>query len=349
MVRALTIPSFSSENFAGVHPEIMSALHEVNTGHTPSYGNDHFTEETIELFKTHFGNDITVYFTFNGTGANNFGLSCITHRFQSIICSDVAHIYIDESTAPEAITGCRLLPVQSENGKMIISDLKEKLKKFRSIHNPQPGVISLTQPTEFGTVYTPHELKEIQLICREHNMKLHIDGTRIFNAAAYMNISLGEMASLCNADVMTIGGTKSGLMFGEAVIFFHPLQTNSNLFNLKRSMQLASKNRFIAAQFKALLQNDLWKKIATHTNSLAAHFEKKIESLPGLQLSYPVHTNAVFLNMEESLYKRLQQYASFYYWNKEKEEARFMFSFNNTLEEVDSFIAECTVGQPELK
>ncbi|MBS1527602.1 MAG: aminotransferase class I/II-fold pyridoxal phosphate-dependent enzyme [Bacteroidetes bacterium] len=330
--------NFASENYAGAQPDIMQALADVNKGSVPSYGNDEYTADAIATIKRHFGDDIEVYFTFNGTGANNFGLGAVAARFNSIYCSDVAHLYVDESTALESFTNCRLYPVPSESGKIILSELKNAIKRIGDIHHPQPGVVSITQPTEYGTVYTVDELKAIKALCIENNLLLHADGARYFNAAAHLGLSLKEMTRDAGIDILTLGGTKAGMMFGEAVIFFTRDTSGSRKYNLKRSMQLASKNRFIAAQFTRMLHDDLWLKLAGRTNNLAAEFEKRIANIPGISIAHPVETNAVFLKMSPAIHAKMQQHAYFYYWNDLKEEVRLVFSFDNTLEEIDEFI-----------
>lgn len=332
--------NFSSENFAGIHPEIMQALLDANKSHEPSYGKDRYTISTVSLFKKHFGEDIHVYFTFNGTGANNFGLSCITEKFQSIICSDVAHLYVDESTAPESATGCRLYPVPSQHGKITASDLKFFIKRKGDVHHPQPRVVSLTQPTEYGTVYTLSELRNIKQICVENDLLLHVDGSRFFNAAVHLDISLETLSRNAGIDVLTLGGTKAGMMFGEAVIFFGMSSGASHKFYLKRSMQLASKQRFIAAQFKAILENDLWHRIATHTNRLAKKFGRDIANIASIEVLHPVESNAVFLKMPGSLFQNMRQHANFYQWNEQKDEVRIMFSFDNSEDDIQSFMSQ---------
>lgn len=329
--------NFSSENFAGVQQPFLDALINANIGNAPSYGNDGITQDTVALFRQIFGEHIEVYFTFNGTGANNFGLSCMLNSHHSVFCSDVAHLYVDESNAPEAFIGCRLYPVNSLNGKIVIDDLILKIKRIGDVHHPQPKVVSLTQPTEYGTVYSTEELKEIKAICRTNNMLLHVDGARFFNAAVYLSSSLKQISEEVGIDVLTLGGTKIGLMFGEAVVFFNPANNNPIKFNLKRSMQLASKNRFIAVQFQTLLRNELWQQLAKHTNDLAKLFEKEIIAIPSVKIAHPVQTNAVFLNMPKPLYQQMQKLATFYWWNEQQNEARFIFSFNNTAEEVRLF------------
>ena len=331
--------NFASENFAGVQGDMMQALIDANVSHVPSYGKDHFTADAIAVFKETLGNNIEVYFTFNGTGANNFGLGCVAEKYHSIYCSDVAHLYVDESTAPESFIGCRIYPVNSENGKIIPDELRAAIKRKGDIHHPQPRVVSITQPTEYGTVYTLEELQTIKAICMENDMLLHVDGARFFNAAVYLGCTLKEMSADAGIDILTLGGTKAGMMFGEAVIFFHANSNSSYKFNLKRSMQLASKNRFIAVQFQAMLRNDLWHSLAAYTNSLAKIFEKKIASISSVKIAYPVETNAVFLNIAKPLYEKIQSHANFYYWNEQKDEARLIFSFDNTEKEIADFAA----------
>lgn len=330
--------NFSSENFAGVHPEIMQALTDANKGHEPSYGNDGHTAHAVRLFKRHFGEDTDVYFTFNGTGANNFGLACVTEKFQSIFCSDVAHLYVDESTAPESFAGCRLYPVPSQDGKINANDLKFAIKRRGDIHHPQPGVVSITQPTEYGTVYDLSELRSIKKVCTEYGMLLHVDGARFFNAAAYLRLSLKTLSKDAGIDILTLGGTKAGMMFGEAVIFFGKASGNSYRFHLKRSMQLASKQRFIAAQFIALFENDRWHRIALYTNNLANKFVRQVSDIKSIKVAYPVQTNAVFLKMSKPLFEKMQAHASFYYWKEWQNEARIIFSFDNTEQQVETFV-----------
>ena len=331
--------NFASENFAGVQGDMMQALIDANVSHVPSYGKDHFTSDAIDLFKETFGNNIEVYFTFNGTGANNFGLGCVAEKYHSIYCSDVAHLYVDESTAPESFIGCRIYPVNSENGKIKPDELRVAIKRKGDIHHPQPRVVSITQPTEYGTVYTHEELKAIKALCIENDMLLHVDGARFFNAAVCLGCSLKQMSADAGIDILTLGGTKAGMMFGEAVIFFHANSNGSYKFNLKRSMQLASKNRFIAAQFQAMLKNDLWQELAKHTNDLAKRFEKEVSGIAGISIAHPVQTNSVFLTMSKSVYEKMHQHFHFYYWNDLKSEVRLVFSFDNTEKEISDFAA----------
>jgi len=332
--------NFASENYAGVQSDMMQALLDANKGHARSYGNDEYTLEAANLIRESFGADAEVYFTFNGTGANNFGLASITNKYHSIFCSDVAHLYVDESTAPETFVGCRIFVIPSESGKITAEELRVSIKRSGDIHHPQPKVVSLTQPTEYGTVYTIDELKAIKAICVDNNMLLHVDGARYFNAAISLGTTFKEMTTDVGIDVLTLGGTKAGMMFGEAVIFFNKDQSEGYKYNLKRSMQLASKNRFIAAQFTAMLTDNIWHRLATHTNNLAKEFERRIVEIPSVKVVHPVETNAVFIKMSPALHEKMQQHAHFYYWNDLKEEVRLVFSFDNTIEEIDRFIKQ---------
>ncbi|MFD0939193.1 threonine aldolase family protein [Pedobacter boryungensis] len=328
--------NFSSENFDAVHPAMMQALVDANTGFESSYGKDSYTLAATKLFKEEFGEEIAVYFTFNGTGANNFALAAITESYQSIFCADIAHCYVDEATAPEAFSGCRLYPITTVNGKITLDGLQTQLKRKGDVHHPQANVVTLTQPTEYGTIYSLEELRAIKAFCVSNGLLLHVDGARFFNAAAALNVSLKELSE--GVDVLTLGGTKLGMMYGEAVIFFASTLSSSLKFTHKRSMQLASKNRYISVQFQAILREKLWLQLANYTNHLAKCFEKEIKKLNNIQIIYPVQSNVVFLKMSKSLYLKMQSYASFYYWDEQREEARLVFSFSNTLAEIKKFV-----------
>lgn len=332
---------FSSENFDGAHPLVMAAVADANKGFVASYGEDRYTKEAIRMCRDFLGTEeAEIYFCFSGTGANNFALGCITEKYQSVYCSDVSHLYNAESTALETFTGCRLYPINTRNGKIDAEDLQKKINKQTGIHIPVPGVLTITQPTEYGTVYDLDELAVIRDICQEAGLLLHIDGARIFNALASLNCSLASLANASGADVITIGGTKAGLLFGEAVVFISPGRFKNIKYQLKRSMQLASKNRFIAAQFIALFHNQLWHKIAKHTNGLATYCKQELEKINSSLITYPVNTNMVFLVMPWVVYQQLLPVARFYYWDTDQQEVRLVFSFSNTRDEIDSFIQQ---------
>ena len=331
--------NFSSENFDATHPAIMKALLQANHHFAPSYGKDTYTLKAAADFKKAFGTEeMEVFFCFNGTGANNFAIGSIAAKHSAILCSDVSHLYTAESTAPETFTGCRLYPIKTRNGKIVTEDLLRKIKAENDIHRPRATVLTITQPTEYGTIYTAKELKAIAKHCKENNVLLHIDGARLFNALAAMGWSLADFIKISKADVLTLGGTKSGLMFGEAVIFFNSKRFQSLEYNHKRSMQLASKNRFIAVQFSALLKDGLWKKIATHTNALAKYFEEELNSTGNTAIAYLVQTNVVFLRMNKNDFEKLRATVNLYRWDDELDEVRFVFSFSNTEKDVEALV-----------
>lgn len=330
--------NFSSENYDGVHPQIMAALAAANHGFAASYGNDRYTHEAIALFKREFGEDAEVCFTFNGTGANNLGLACMADRFHAIFCASSAHLYVDEATAPEAFIGARLYPVTTVDGKVTPETLAAQVIRSGDIHHPQGRVVTLTQPTEYGTVYSVAEMKAIKAFCEARGFLLHVDGARFFNAAAALDVSLADLSTKVGVDVLTLGGTKAGLMFGEAVVLFnHPAKETLRYMH-KRSMQLASKNRFIAVQFSTLLGSGLWKEVAGYTNHLAGLFERSFIPNGIVSIAYPVQTNMVFLKMPESAHNKVSAQANFYYWNTQLEEVRLVFSFSNTEDEVLRFV-----------
>ncbi len=328
--------SFASENYAGVHPSVMQALINANHGYERSYGKDSYTEKATMRFKEHFGEQVEVLYTYNGTGANVFAASTMLNRFEAMMCADVAHVYEAESTAFEALTGCRLIPVPSENGKITPNSMLSYLKRQGDMQHPQIKAFTITQPTEFGTVYSLDELDNLSAFAREHNLLFHIDGARLFNAAVALDCDLKE--STRGADVITVGGTKSGMMFGEAVVFIHPDVIPHKIFLLKRSMQIASKARFISCQFEAMLSDYLWKQIATRTNELAKKLQQAISSIPGVIITRPVETNAVFAIIPSTLLEATQNSVPFYVWNDATNESRFICSFDTSENDIDFLI-----------
>src|SRR5271165_4949142 len=268
--------SFASDNNAGVHPEILEAIGRANHGHVVAYGEDAYTRSAVKKFEEHFGPDIAVFFTFNGTGANVLSLQALTRPFHSILCSSFAHINSDECGAPEKHTGCKLITLPQQDGKITVESVRHAYHGIGDEHHSQPRVISITQSTEMGTVYQPEEIRGLARFAHEHDMFLHVDGARISNAAAALGQTLRQATGDLGVDVLSFGGTKNGIMGGEAVVFFHPELSRDFLYLRKQSMQLASKMRFIAAQFEALLTNDLWRRSADHANRMARLLEKEI-------------------------------------------------------------------------
>ena len=329
--------SFASDNYSGIHPEILEAIHEANLHHQISYGDDEITFETLQLFENYFGNTDVLY-AFNGTGANVIALKCCTLAFQSVICSEYAHILVDECGAPTQSIGCTLLPVKTSDGKLTPELIQPFLHRIGNVHNTQPKVISISQSTELGTVYTIDELTALCNFAHLHNMYVHLDGARISNAVAALGVSLKEATVDCGIDIMSFGGTKNGLMIGEAVLIFNDdLKTHAPYYQ-KQSAQLFSKNRFIAAQFKALLSNDLWLRMANNSNKMAQILAAKVKDLPGVKITRKVDANAVFVIIPEKVIEPLRKLYPFYEWDAQTHEQRWMCSFDTTAEEVDEFV-----------
>jgi threonine aldolase len=330
--------TFASDNYSGVHPEIMEALMKANSGHASSYGADEFTARAFKRFNSYFGNDIDIYLVYNGTGANVLGLSAITRSFNSIICSDLAHINVDESTAPEKFMGCKLVTIPTVDGKIYPDQIEGKIQRKEDQHHPQAKVISISQSTEYGTVYTPEEIKAISAVAKKHNLYLHMDGSRISNAAVSLQKDFREFTRDAGVDVLSFGGTKNGMMFGEAVIFFDAGLAHHMKYIRKQGMQLHSKGRFIGAQFEALLSNDLWKRSATHANTMAQKLAAGLKNITGINITQSVDANSIFAVMPASIIPILQEEHFFYVWNERTNEVRLMCSFDTTEDEINNFL-----------
>ena len=328
--------TFASDNFSGVDPKIMEKLMEANQGHTFAYGMDPLTIKAKEKFKETFG-DVEVFFVYNGTGCNVLALEAMKGRATCVLCPETAHIFQDEAGAPTKITGMQLLPVPSENGKFSIK-AAEKFMSFKgALHKPEAHIISITQATEIGTVYTPNEIKNISAFAKRNNMLLHMDGTRLSNAAAALGCSLKEMTADCGVDVLSFGGTKNGLMFGEAIVFFNK-ELAKDFFRLrKQNLQLHSKMRFISAQYIGLLEDNLWHKNASHANKMAKYLKTKLVNL-GVEVTNDVMANIVFAKIPMDAVAEMQEFSYFYLWNEYEKESRFVMSFDITEEDVDIFV-----------
>ena len=331
--------AFASDNYSGVHPEIMEALQKANAAHEGSYGNDQYTTRAVNKFKELFGNDIEVFFVYNGTAANVLGLTTISQSFNSILCAEGAHINVDESTAPEKFLGCKLVTIASPDGKITAERVTEKIQRIGDQHHPQAKVISISQASEYGTVYTIDELNKLSDVAKAYNLYFHMDGSRIANAAVTLGKSFKEFTRNVGVDVLSFGGTKNGLMFGEAIVFFKPELAQNFVYQRKQGMQLASKMRFIAAQFEALLTDDLWKRNANHTNSLAKVLGNELSKIDGIKVTQKIDANAVFAIMPQHIIERLQKEYPFYTWVEKTNEVRLMCSWDSTKDEVASFIS----------
>ncbi|KON98553.1 threonine aldolase [Aneurinibacillus migulanus] len=318
----------------------MESIIRANVNHVSSYGNDPYSEAAVSKFKEHFGDNIDVYFVFNGTAANVLGLKAITRSYNSIICAETSHIHVDECGAPEYFTGCKTLTLPTEDGKLYVDLIKQHLTGFGDQHHSQPKVISIAQPTELGTVYKPEEIQAIATFAHEHGMLLHMDGSRLSNAAASLKLTFKEITVDVGVDVLSFGGTKNGLMIGEAIVFFDKSLATDFKYIRKQGMQLGSKMRFIAAQFEALLSNDLWLRNARNANDMAKFLAGKIENIPEIKITQEVEANAVFAIIPREYISTLQEVYSFYVWSEEKSEVRWMTAFDTTKEDIENFVAE---------
>ncbi len=331
--------SFGSDNHAGVHPDILAAIAAANRGPAVAYGADSHTAHAIAKFKEHFGASIDVYFVFNGTGANVIALKTLARSYHAVICSEHAHINADECGAPESASGCKLLAVHTPDGKLTCADIARHLQGRIDQHRVQPAVVSITQSSELGTVYSREEVQEIAAFCHGRGLALHMDGARIANAAASLGLGLGEITGDLGVDILSFGGTKNGMLLGEAVVCFRPELSRDTLFIRKQSMQLASKMRFIAAQFSALLSDDLWLENASHANRMAKLLEARVREIPEVRIVQPVQANAVFACLPRPALEKLLKKYFFYTWDEEKSEVRWMTSFSTSEEDVNKFAA----------
>jgi len=329
---------FASDNNAGVHPDVLKAMQNANIGHCIAYGDDIYTQNAIAKIKEHFGKEIDIYFTFNGTGSNVLALKMFTESYNSIICAETAHINVDECGAPEKFTGCKLLSVPTENGKLTIEKIKYHMHDFGFEHHSQPKVISIAQVTEMGTVYTQNEIKEITDYAHENGLFVHMDGARLCNAAVSLNISLREITADVGVDVLSLGLTKNGAMNAEAIIFFNKEMSVNFKYYRKQGMQLASKMRFMAVQFETLLTNDLWKKNAEHANRMAKILAESVTEFPQIQITQEVEANGVFAIVPFKIIPKLQEEFFFYMWDEHKSEVRWMTSFDTQLEDIEKFV-----------
>ena len=328
---------FASDNNAGVHPAILAALSEVNGGHVVAYGDDPHTAKAISELKTVFGKDCEVFFVFTGTAANVLGLSTLTQPYHAVICPDTAHIHVDECGAPEKFSGCKLLTCSTTNGKLTTGMIASHMHGIGFEHHVQPRIVSITQATELGTVYTVEEIRKIADYAHENGLLLHMDGARISNAAVSLGCSLYEMTGGAGVDVLSFGGTKNGMMYGEAIIFFNRSLCADFKYRRKQGMQLASKMRYIAAQFSAFLKDELWKVNAAHANRMAQKLHASVKDIPGVEVTQKVEANAVFAKVPQSIVPGLQEEFFFYVWDEEQSEVRWMCSFDTTESDIESF------------
>ncbi len=326
---------FASDNYAGVHPDVMAAMISANPGHQVSYGEDDTTAALEQRVREVFGPAAHVFPVFNGTGANVVALQAATERWESVICAETAHISADEGGAPEVMAGLKLWTIPTPDGKLTTELVDTQAWGFGFVHRSQPGIVSLTQSTEYGTAYTVDELRVLSDHAHGLGLKVHVDGARLANAAVTLGCSLAEAAT--GADLISLGGTKNGGMMCEAVIVLDPDVASAVDYLRKTSMQLASKMRFISAQLLALLTDDLWLRNATHSNAMAQQLAERVGALDGVRITQPIRANAVFAVLPPEVTARLQERFRFYTWNEQTGEVRWMCSWDTTIEDIDAF------------
>ena len=341
--------TFASDNWSGVHPAVLAAVVEANGDHMEAYGADPVTDRAVALFKEHFGGDAEVFFAFNGTGANVVGLQSLLRPFESVICADGAHINVDECGAPERFLGSKLVPVATPDGKLTPELAETAVVGIGDEHHVQARVVSITQSTEVGTRYRVDEVAALAEWAHGHGMLLHLDGARLSNAAAALGVDLGEFGSRSGVDVLSYGGTKNGAMGAEAVVSFHGPGSDSLRYIRKQSMQLASKMRFISAQFVALLTDDLWRANALHANAMAARLAEGVRGIDGVTLAYPVEANGVFVALPPAVTTAVQQHYPFYVWDEVTGVVRWMASFDTTAEDVDGLVAAVAGAMDDVR
>ena len=335
--------NFASDNNAGVHPDILAAIVKTNHDHVKAYGDDPYTARATQKFKDVFGPEAETFFVFNGTAANVLGLQAAVQSHQSILCADSAHIQVDECGAPEKFIGGKLLSIPTLDGKLTPELILPYCKGVGDQHHSQPRAISIAQSTEYGTVYSVVEIKTLADFAHARGMVLHMDGARISNGAAALGVSLKAMTVDAGVDFLSFGGTKNGLLFGEAVVFFKPELAQNFKYIRKQGMQLASKMRFLSAQFEALLSNDLWLKNANHSNEMAKLLYQEVQKIPGVKVSQKPDANAVFAILPKTVIPRIQEKYFFHVWQEEvsagMDEVRWMTSFNTMSEHIADFVS----------
>ncbi|WP_432060890.1 threonine aldolase family protein [Streptomyces sp. S1] len=333
-----SVRGFASDNYAGAHPEVLAALALANEGHQVAYGEDQYTDHLQRIVHSHFGPSAEAFPVFNGTGANVTALQALTDRWGAVICAESAHINVDEGGAPERMGGLKLLTVPTPDGKLTPELIDRQAWGWEDEHRAMPQVVSITQNTELGTVYTVDEIRAITEHAHSKGMKVHLDGARIANAAASLDVPMRAFTNAVGVDVLSYGGTKNGMIFGEAVIVLNPDAVSHMKHLRKLSMQLASKMRFVSVQLEALLAKDLWLRNARHANAMAQRLAAGVRALDGVEILYPVQANAVFARLPHEVSRRLQERFRFYFWDEAAGDVRWMCAFDTTEDDVDAFL-----------
>jgi len=330
---------FASDNAATIHPEVLAAIAAANQGHASGYGHDPLTERLAGQFTRHFGPGAVGYPVWSGTAANVLCLRAACRSWQAVICADTAHLNVDECGAPEAIAGVKLLSAAGQDGKLTPDSVERLIVRVGDEHAVQPRVVSISQSTELGTVYSVQEVRELAELVHARGLFLHMDGARLANAAASLQQPLAGLTSQAGVDLLSFGGTKNGLLGAEAVIFLAPELAGGFPYLRKQSLQLASKMRFLAAQLEALLQDDLWMRNARQANAMAAQLADGVAGLEGVRITRPVQANAVFAQLPRSAISTLLEQFDFYVWDEPLDEVRWMCSWDTTEDDVREFVA----------
>ncbi len=341
---------FGSDNHSGISPEVLRAIADANTDHALAYGDDEWCARTECFFRDAFGSQAKVYFVFNGTGANVLNIDAMCRSHEAVVCAETAHINVDECGAPQRVVGCRLLTVDTPDGKLTPALVRTRLHGFGFEHHSQPRAISISQPTELGTLYSLDEISALADLAHEYNMYLHMDGARLANAAVALGCSFKEMTTNLGVDCLSFGGTKNGLLMGESVVILNPTLDVDLKYRRKQMTQLSSKMRFMAAQFEAYLQGvkgcertnaenimPLWYRNAAHSNAMAQLLYKEVHSL-GVKVMYPVQVNSVFVQLPADVWHALQKEYFFYDWDEAENIVRWMCSFDTTEEDIHAFV-----------
>jgi threonine aldolase len=330
---------FASDNNATIHPAVLEAIAAANVGHASGYGHDPLTEHVEELFQSHFGERARAFLVFNGSGANVLCIRAACRRHEAVICTSTAHVNVDECGAPEAIAGVKLLIAPEEEGKLTPDAVERLIVRVGDEHAVQPRLLTVSQSTELGTVYSLSEMRALVELAHDRGLLVHVDGARLSNAAAALDVPLRALTTDLGVDLVSFGGTKNGMLGGEAVVLLNPALVDGFQFIRKQTLQLASKMRFVAAQFQALLSDDLWLRCAGHANAMAGELARALANVPGVELTRPVQANAVFAVLPAEVTPRLQERFPFYVWDEHTGEVRWMCSWDTTEEDVQAFAA----------
>ena len=330
---------FASDNYAGAHPEVLAAIADANDGHAAAYGADPWTARAEELLREHFGEQALSYLVFNGSAANVLSIRALCRPWESVICAAQSHINVDECGAPEWIAGTKLQAVPTLDAKLTPELVESQIARIGDEHAVQPRVVSISQSTELGTRYSPYEISALAHFAHERGLLLHVDGARLANAAAALDVPLRAITTDVGVDAVSFGGTKNGILLGEAVVFLQPEHAEGFRYLRKQTLQLASKGRFLAAQFIALLEGDLWRRNAAHANAMAARLGAGLVGAPGITITQPVQANGVFAIVPRGVTEALQRDWPFYVWNEHTGEVRWLCAWDTTEDEIDAFAA----------